>query len=335
MKVVQLLHWIKGKYYLRRAVKEALDTLPSAICYFTSTGTIKLCNTAMYDLVRQMTGKDLQSFAELNIALEKCDKTTGIIREGNTFLFPDGQAWKYSSRVLTTVGGENYTEAVFSNVTELYEKRREGQSQAEALQAMNRDLKILAKNLQEMTREQEILNLKSQLHDQMNMGLVAIRRILQEEAISADNGLAITRFRRAIQVLQEDTSCPRDDLAEFIEDANLAGIQVIISGDFPKDKDLACLLLSVMREASVNAVRHADATLLDIRIKWTDERILLSISNNGNRPRGEVIPQGGLADLGQMITEAGGRMVIRSQAVFLLQVTLPLSYRKMNREVAR
>lgn len=42
MKVGKILGRIKEKYGLRAAVKEALDTLPSAVCYFTSTGAILL-----------------------------------------------------------------------------------------------------------------------------------------------------------------------------------------------------------------------------------------------------------------------------------------------------
>lgn len=115
---------IKAKHDLRSAVKEALDTLPSAVCYFTPAGTIKLCNTAMYELYRKITQRDLQSLAELNEALEGCDHTTGVIRDGNVFLFPDGHAWQYSAEKITTAQGEVYTEVIFDDVTELYENSR-------------------------------------------------------------------------------------------------------------------------------------------------------------------------------------------------------------------
>lgn len=50
MKIGKIAGRLKDKYELRVAVKEALDTLPTAVCYFTPSGTVKLCNTAMYDL---------------------------------------------------------------------------------------------------------------------------------------------------------------------------------------------------------------------------------------------------------------------------------------------
>lgn len=325
MKTAKPAGRLKEKYNLRVAVKEALDTLPSAVCYFTATGTIKLCNTQMYKLIRKITGNDLQSLAELNKALESCNKTTGIIRDGNVFVFPDGHAWKYSVGEVTTADGRVYTEAVFSDVTELYEKRRELQHQSEELKKMYRQLKVLSGNVLEMTREQEILNLKSRLHDQMNMGVAAIRQILRQDNTSEENAAAVAQFRRAIQILQEENACPGDDVAEFIRDAEVSGIQVKIKGDFPKEKEWIRLLLPVMREACVNAARHADASVLYITAERTNTSVTLFVTNDGRPPTHEITPQGGLADLGRMITGAGGRMEIRSQPEFLLMVTLPVN----------
>ncbi len=72
------------------------------------------------------------------------------------------------------------------------------------------ELKTLSENVQEATREQEILNMKSRLHDQMNMGVSAIRQMLRQNITSEENASAIVQFRRAIQGLQEENSYPQD-----------------------------------------------------------------------------------------------------------------------------
>lgn len=64
---------IRHQYALRTAVKEALDTLPAAVCYFNSSGSVKLCNPVMYRLFRKMAQSDLQSYQELKSALDGCD----------------------------------------------------------------------------------------------------------------------------------------------------------------------------------------------------------------------------------------------------------------------
>lgn len=129
---------LKYKHDLRSAVKEALDTLPTAVCYFNSSGTVKLCNTTMYDLFRKIAQNDLQSLDELKEALNGCDESTGIVRDGNVFLFPDGRAWQYSAEEVRTADGKVYTETVLSDVTELYEKRQELKQQSKELKKCTR-----------------------------------------------------------------------------------------------------------------------------------------------------------------------------------------------------
>ena len=333
MKITKFLGRIKNKHRLRFAVKEALDTLPSAVCYFTSTGTVKLCNTAMYAVFRKIAQCDLQSLAELKEALEGCDKRTGIIRDGNVFLFPDGHARQYSEGEVKTADGKVYTEAVFSDVTELYEKRRELKKMYRELKKMYRELKTLSDNVQEMTGEQEILNLKSRLHDQMNMGVAAIRQILRQNTASEENDAAVKQFRRAIQVLHAENPYPQDDVSEFIRDAAVSGVQVKITGSLPKEEEMPDLLLPVMREACVNAARHADATMLYVTAEQMPNAVTLRITNNGKQPEGEITPRGGLADLGRFIAEAGGLMEIHSQPAFVLTVTLSLSTQKTEQEM--
>ena len=326
MNLKELAGRIKKKHALRWAVKEALDTLPSAVCYFTAAGNVKLCNTAMCDLIRKITQNDLQTLDELNEALDSCNQNTGVIREGNLFLFPDGHAWQYSVDKVTAADGRIYTEAVLSDVTELYEKRQKLQRQSRELKKMYRELKILSANVLEMTREEEILNLKSRLHDQMNMGVAAIRQILRQNTTSEENAAAIAQFRRAIQVLQEENAYPQGDIAEFIRDAEVSGIRVEITGDFPEEKEV--LLLPVLREACVNAARHADASVLYITAERKSNAMRLLLTNDGRQPQQEVIPRGGLVDLGRMLAEAGGKIEIQSQPQFLLTVTLPIGTEK-------
>lgn len=330
MKKATLFVRIREKHRLRVAVKEALDTLPSAVCYFTPEGMVKLCNRAMYSLFRQIAQCDLQSLGELEEALEDCDRATGIIREGNVFLFPDGRAWQYSRGEIITRDRETFIEAVFSDVTELYEKRRELRKQSRELKNMYRELKVLSDNVLEMTREREILNLKARLHDQMNMGVAAIRQILRQNTTSEKNAAAVMQFRRAIQVLQEENACPGDDMAEFIRDAAVSGICVEITGNLPKEQ--LHLLLPIMREACVNAARHADASALYIAVEKAEAAVTLRITNDGKQPGNEITPRGGLADLGKCITEAGGSIELHSLPRFILTVTLPLSTDKAKQE---
>lgn len=140
----------KSRTLGHNSVKQALDTLPSAICYFTPSGTLKLCNLQMHRLFRILAQKDLQHFNELQQALGSCDGTSSVLRlpdEMQTYLFPDGRAWRYSQTEIAVQDGTIFTEAIFSDVTELYEKGQKLKEQTKQLEKFARDLKILSDNV--------------------------------------------------------------------------------------------------------------------------------------------------------------------------------------------
>lgn len=243
---------------------------------------------------RSLTQSDLQNFDELKQALEECDQENGIIKlsdERQTYLFPDGKVWRYSQTEVTVKTGTIYTEAIFSEVTEQYEKHQELKRQTEQLKKISRDLKQLSDNVQKLTKEREVLAAKTKLHDQMGAGLIAIRQILRQNTTSKENAAAVTQFRRAIQILQEENAYPQDDVAEFIRDAAVSGIHVEITGELPQEEELLHLLLPVMREACVNAARHADASALYVTAEQTEDAVILHIGNDGKQPEGEIVPQ--------------------------------------------
>ena len=134
-----------GKQELSRdSVKQALDMLPSGICYFTPSGSVKLCNRQMDSLFRTISQSDLQTLAELQEALKDCDACSGVIclsKERQTYLFPDGKAWRYRQTEVKASDGALYTEAIFSDITELYSKNLELKAQIKRLKAISRELK--------------------------------------------------------------------------------------------------------------------------------------------------------------------------------------------------
>lgn len=325
----------RGEQLSRNSVKQAMDTLPSAVCYFAPSGAVKLCNLQMHRLFHRLAQSELQTLDELTRGLSECDSKSGIIKLSDrrqTYLFPDGKVWRYSQTEVVAEG-VTYTEALFSDVTELYEKNLELQQQTKQLKKISRNLKQLSDNVQELTKEREVLAAKTKLHDRMGAGLIAIRQILRQNASSKENAAAVTQFRRAIQILQEENTYPQDGVAEFVRDAAVSGIHVEITGELPKEEELLGLLLPVMREACVNAARHADASALYITAERTEDAVILRITNDGKQPECEIVPRGGLADHNKYIMKAGGIMEIQSQPEFMLTVTLPERKRKKNQEV--
>ena len=318
----------KSRTLGHNSVKQALDTLPDAICYFTPSGTLKLCNLQMLRLFRILAQKDLQHFNELQKALELPDKRSGVLRipdEHQTYLFPDGKAWRYSQTKVTVLDGTVFTEAIFSDVTELYEKGLKLKEQTKQLERFACDLKVLSDNVLTLTKETEVLSAKTKLHDQMGAGIIAIRQILRQGQVSQEAAESIRLFQKAVSAMKSDNEYPleRGELAEFLQDAATIGVKVELTGELPKQEELYHIFVIAMRESLTNSVRHADATELSAVVTQNDGSVSLRVTNNGKPPKSPAQPKGGLLNVHRHIVNLGGSMEIQWSPIFALTITIP------------
>ena len=317
-----------GKQALSRdSIKQALDMLPSGICYFTPSGRVKLCNIQMDSLFHTISQSDFQTLTELQDALSDCDACSGVIclsKERQTYLFPDGKAWRYRQTEVKASDGDMYTEAVFSDITELYNKNLELKAQIKRLNAISRELKWLSDNVLILTREKEVLSAKTKLHDDMGAGLIAIRHMLLCNG-TKEAATAMDLFHRAVSAIKYDNAYPqgRSDLERFLQDAEAIGIKINLTGELPKQEELLRVTILAMRECLTNSVRHAKATTIHITVEKKEDAISMKITNDGRPPETEVVPKGGLFNLQRHIMDLGGTMEIQSKPGFALTVVLP------------
>ena len=321
------LRRLKRQELSRDSVKQAMDLLPSGICYFTPSGSVKLCNMQMHILFRTLSQSDLQTLTELQDALAHCDAGSGVIRlshERQTYFFPDGKAWRYRQNVVTDEDGAVYTETIFSDMTELYHKKLELKEQIKQLNAISRELKLLSDNVLILTREKEVLSAKTKLHDYMGAGLIAMRQILRHNQ-TEEAANAIELLRQAVSAIKNDNTYPqgRSELDGFMHDAEAIGIKVNLSGELPEQEELRCVMILAMRECLTNSVRHAGATALHVAVEKNGDSFSMKITNDGKAPETEVVPKGGLHNLYRHIADCGGTMEIQWKPVFVLTVVLP------------
>ena len=321
------LRRLKRQELSRDSVNQSMDLLPSGICYFPPSGSVKLCNMQMHILFRTLSQSDLQTLTELQDALAHCDAGSGVIRlshERQTYLFPDGKAWRYRQNVVTDEDGAVYTETIFSDMTELYHKKLELKEQIKQLNAISRELKLLSDNVLILTREKEVLSAKTKLHDYMGAGLIAMRQILRHNQ-TEEAANAIELLRQAVSAIKNDNTYPqgRSELDGFMHDAEAIGIKVNLSGELPEQEELRCVMILAMRECLTNSVRHAGATALHVAVEKNGDSFSMKITNDGKAPETEVVPKGGLHNLYRHIADCGGTMEIQWKPVFVLTVVLP------------
>ena len=308
---------------LKRMSREAFDNLPSGVCFFNHQGVVTLCNRQMHRLVFELTGRDLQSLFELR-ALMNGEPERGT-REQNLFLLEDGSVWRFVEEAVTAEDGAAYTQIVASNVTVLYEKQKELERNNIELQKRGKRLQRLSADVTAVTREEEILSMKMRVHDDIGRSVIATRRLLQQGRPTEE--LDLSTWKNAIHLLKRSSERPKDKdaLTQLVEAAAGIGIAIHLNGTLPQNAAAAYLLITAMRECATNAVRHAGATELYVRVTQIQGIARARITNNGTPPEGPVSEGGGLSALRARIEKAGGDMEVRFAPDFELTVSVPIT----------
>lgn len=306
----------------RNAVKEAFDNLPSGVCFFDRNGMVTLCNYQMRRLVFALTGRDLQSLPELREMLN--GDTTPAQRDNDIFMLDDGSAWRFSQESVTTRYGDTYTQVTAADVTELYRRQKELEQDNKRLEEYAQRMRRLSADIISLIREEEILNMKMRVHDDIGRSVIATRQFLQQKRPM--NELDLTEWKNAVRMLKHDNEImeDKDISAQLMTAAEGIGIRLSMDGELPENTGAAGLLTVAIRECMTNAVRHAGAGELYVKLTCDDNIASAVITNNGAVPEKEITEGGGLSSLRIRIKNKGGTMKIQSVPRFELTVSVPV-----------
>jgi signal transduction histidine kinase len=226
---------------------------------------------------------------------------------------------------LTTESGEEYTGVFLFDITDLQEKKSELERQTEDLRKMSDQLRYLNENAYKLAREEEILAFQTRLHDAMGAGITAVHRILEQNLPEGDYAEAIRVWRRSAEMMDagNNSYSINGSIGDFAHDAEALGVRFELTGDMPGEKDTEEVILTALHTGLTNCVKHAGATEMRAVIENEDGDTVLTITNNGKAPGGEITPGGGLSNLMSRVARLGGRMEIISQPEFSLRIVVP------------
>lgn len=309
----------------RSVIKEAFDNLPGAVCFFDRNGMVTLCNYQMYRLVFSLTGRDLQSLAEMQGILRGdflMETVSGL--GSDMFLLEDGSVWRFLEETVTTQDGNTYIQVTAADVTELYSRQKELEQDNRKLEEYAKRMRRLSASIIAVIREEEILSMKMRVHDDIGRSVIATRQFLQQKKSTKD--MDLTEWKNAISLLKHDNEIPEkeNELERLMTAAESIGIRILPQGDLPSDTAVSEVLIAAVRECMTNAVRHAGASRLYVKLTCDNCAASAVITNDGAAPRKTISEGGGLSSLRARIGQKGGTMEVRSIPEFELRVTVPL-----------
>ena len=125
-----------------------------------------------------------------------------------------------------------------------------------------------------------------------------------------------------MQWLTGQNANDRQMLDEIIESARKLGCRVVLKEDGEMSRKQAGILRMVLREAIINAIRHAGASEVYVDIINEKKQWILQITDNGKSTPSELKEGGGLTGIRQRVEASGGEVEIRLEPQFKLVVWL-------------
>ncbi|MFP5379159.1 MAG: sensor histidine kinase, partial [Vicinamibacteria bacterium] len=195
----------------------------------------------------------------------------------------------------------------------------------------------LASRAQEQARQAAVLDernrLAREIHDTLAQGFAAIAMQLQgvrrhggplpqSVAASLDQVMALARenlleARRSVLALRPrvlDGAGLADALSRVVDDARRAAaipLTLEISGDVDAPDEVAHEVVRIAQEALANALRHAAATAITVRLSADDEGLRLHVTDDGRGFDAEATTAGfGLRVMQERATRIGGSLTL-------------------------
>ena len=307
-------------------IKESFDHLPIAVCFFDTNGIVRLINHRMLAIASLLQRNGVQTLTELETALKTPPEGVCCLEpQLQIFRFPDGSALRFAQEQVTTKAGVRYTQVTAADVTELMRRQTELNEENAKLAEVNERLRRLFEQMPEIIREEETLEMKQRVHDDIGHSILAARRALHRPSGLASLKESAELFEQAIAVLYRSNQirAESDSLETAIGKSSKMGVRVLIEGEISDMSGMRSLAALAITECAANCVRHADGTELYVHFGQNFGHAELILTNNGVPPKEEIREGGGLSMLRRRVAEAGGTMEIQSIPCFKLLLTLP------------
>ncbi len=307
-------------------IKESFDHIPIAVCFFDKNGIVRLINHRMLAIAGILQKNGMQTLTELESALKTPHEGIFCLEPKlRIFRFPDGSALRFTQEQITTKAGIRYTQVTAADVTELMRRQTELNEENTKLADVNDRLRRLFEQMPEIIREEETLEMKQRIHDDIGHGILAVRRALHRQSGLASLKESAILFEHAVAVLYRSNQmhAKADSLEATIGKISEMGVRVLIEGEVSDMSGMWSLAALAITECAANCVRHADGTELYVHFGQSFGHTELILTNNGIPPKKEIREGGGLSMLRRRVAEAGGTMKIQSLPRFKLFLTLP------------
>ncbi len=307
------------------SIKEAIESLPSGIAFMSPSNELYLSNRIMQDLCKKLTDKDLMSGTDLWEDLSKLKSSAQCVIGGNNpaFMLSDGKVWQFTRALCKWETGDYY-EIKTTDITELYNLRRNTEEVNEVLSKQQIQLKNLTSMIEKNTEEEIAANMKVSFHDNFGNLLTLTKHTLQETTELDETKVLAKHFEQLSEIITDLASDKNQGVSyeEIITLGEKLDCKVILQGELPAQEEIKNKVLLCINEALKNAYLHANAKELIVTIGESEETVEVSIYNETKNILSNITEGGGLSGLRRQIEKMNGKFSINVENGVRINIVL-------------
>lgn len=300
----------------RRSIKDAADSLGDGLAFFDARDRPVLVNRRMTEITAGLGARPLtpdELWGEMAGAAVD-GPADALSDEGALAFRAGGRVYVAERNRVLGRRGRWYTEVRAIDVTELAAANLELMAGNERLREAMAETRELLAAIEQIEREQVLLDFRTRLHDVVAQRVSVVQRFMDDGAGTPDRLRILGRMLADVRAdIRDDHAAPATLLKRVRQSFATAGVDIDVAGDLPADPDHAAAAVRIIRQAATNAVAHGAASTVLAEFSDRPGGWRLTVSNDGDAPEG--ITEGtGLSGLRGAIEALGGTLAYSTGA---------------------
>ena len=307
------------------SIKQAIDSLRTGLLYYDSRGRIYLMNHRMLLLMPVLTGAVQKNGVTFRRMIECGDTLTApepLPIDGHIiYRLNDGTAWLFREQEVL-ISNKTYYQLSAVDVTERLRLTYKRQEYAQELTLRGKQIADTIENLDSICREEELLRISNDIHDDIAQRLAMMARILRANEEIDETALAEYVGGIATGWKNIQTENCEESIASLCHAYADIGVMVTLHGEVPKNTAVAEYFVDFVREGVANAVRHGFTSEVLICCEEDADTLKMSVKNGSLALKGEIVEGSGIAGLRRKLAVLGGTIEIITSPHFTLTAVI-------------
>ena len=296
--------YIKGEKINQFSIKKLIDSSDFGILVLKGNKSV-LINNTMYAILNKLNIRTNYIANIIKQSEEQMEENYVVKVEEKYYLFIINQ-----------------NEVIVFDITEEYCLKNELDEQNEKIKRNNKELVSSIENIEKLEKEKNLLKIKNKYHDLLGQNLSVLQQYLNREEIKQENFDEIKFMIEKMFIDIEDTEDPNTNLQNLIKIHQNNGTNIIIKGKLPKNEKQAKVFFEIIREATTNAIKHAESSKIFVEIKETLEKTNMVITNDGKKPNEFITENEGIKGMRRKVEEIKGYFYVSTVPEFSVNVSI-------------